>query len=103
MRAKTAKTKIFSGVKLPPDQVRHVQELSNIVTAKKKEIQSATKELEEINELMNISNDAQIVVHDKVYPGTKVIISDVSKIVKTESHYCRFIKSQGDVAIVGMN
>ena len=98
-----AKTKIFSGVKLPPDQVRHVQELSNIVTEKKKEIQSATKELEEIDELMNISNDAQIVVHDKVYPGTKVIISDVSKIVKTESHYCRFIKSQGDVAIVGMN
>lgn len=98
-----AKTKIFSGVKLPPDQVRHVQELSNIVTAKKKEIQAATKELEELEELMNISNDAQIIVHDKVYPGTKVVIADVSRIVKTESHYCRFIKSQGDVAIVGMN
>ena len=98
-----AKTKIFSGVKLPPDQVRHVQELSNIVTAKTKEIQAATKELEELEELMNISNDAQIIVHDKVYPGTKVVIADVSRIVKTESHYCRFIKSQGDVAIVGMN
>ena len=97
-----AKKKIFSGVKLPPAQVKHIQELSNIVTAKKKEIQSALKETEELDELMNVGNDAQIVVHDKVYPGTKVVITDVSKIVKTESHYCRFIKSQGDVAIVGM-
>ena len=97
-----AKAKIFSGVKLPPAQVKHIQELSNIVTAKKKEIKSALKETEELDEIMNVGNDAQIIVHDKVYPGTKVVITDVSKIVKTESHYCRFIKSQGDVAIVGM-
>lgn len=97
-----AKTKILSGVKLPPEQARHVQELSNIVTTKKKEIEAATKELGELDDLMNISNDAQIIVHDKVYPGTKVVIADVSRIIKTESHYCRFVKLQGDVAIVGM-
>lgn len=97
-----AKAKIFSGVKLPPEQVKHIQDLSNIVTAKNKELKKAYKEVGELEELMNVSNDAQIIVHDKVYPGTKVVISDVSRIVKTESHYCRFIKSQGDVAIVGM-
>lgn len=98
-----AKKKIFSGVKLPPEQVRHIQDLSNLVTAKTRENEAAIKELEELENLMQIGNDAQIIVHDKVYPGTKIVIADVSRIVKTESHYCRFIKSQGDVAIVGMN
>ena len=44
----------------------------------------------------------QIIVKDKVYPGTKIIISDVSRIMKTQAQYCRFVKSKGDVTIVGM-
>lgn len=97
-----AKAKILSGIKLPPEQVKHIQELSNVVTLKKKGIEAATKEMEQLNELMSVSNEAQIVVRDKVYPGTKIVISDVSRIIKTQAQYCRFIKSRGDVTIVGM-
>ena len=63
----------------------------------------ARKEMEELEELMSISSEAQILVRDTVYPGTKIVISDVSKIIKTKAQYCRFIKSQGDVTMVGMN
>ena len=62
----------------------------------------ARKEMEQLKELMSVGQEAQIIVRDKVYPGTKVVISDVSRIMKTQSQYCRFIKSQGDVTIVGM-
>lgn len=97
-----AKAKILSGIKLPPEQVKHIQELSTTVTLKKKAMEAARKEMEELQELMNISSEAQIAVRDTVYPGTKIVISDVSKIIKTKSQYCRFIKSQGDVTLVGM-
>lgn len=97
-----AKAKILSGIKLPPEQVKYIQDLSNAVTVKKKGIEQLTKEMQNLEEIMNVSQDAQIVVHDKVYPGTKIVISDVSKIIKTEAQYCRFIKSKGDVALVGM-
>ena len=97
-----AKAKILSGTKLPPEQVKHIQELSTTVTLKKKAMEVAKKEMEELQELMDISSEAQIVVKDTVYPGTKIVISDVSKIIKSKSQYCRFIKSQGDVAMVGM-
>ena len=97
-----AKTKVLSGVKLPSDQVKNIQELSTLVTLKKKAIDSAQKEMEQLNEIMSVGQDAQIVVKEKVYPGTKIVISDVSKIMKKQAQYCRFIKSQGDVAIVGM-
>ena len=97
-----AKAKILSGVKLPPEQVKNIQELSTVVTLKKKGIEMARKEMEQLKELMSVGQEAQIIVRDKVYPGTKVVISDVSRIMKTQSQYCRFIKSQGDVTIVGM-
>ena len=97
-----AKAKILSGIKLPPEQVKNIQELSTVVTLKKKAIDLAMKEMEQLSEMMSISQDAQIVVKDKVYPGTKIVISDVSRIMKTQAQYCRFIKSQGDVTIVGM-
>ena len=69
---------------------------------KKKAIEAAQKEMLQLQEIMNVSQDAQIIVKDKVYPGTKIVISDVSRIMKTQAQYCRFIKSQGDVTIVGM-
>jgi len=97
-----AKAKILSGIKLPPEQVKHIQELSTNVTLRKKAMDAALKEMDELQELMNISSEAQIVVKDTVYPGTKIVISDVSRIIKTKAQYCRFIKSQGDVTIVGM-
>ena len=97
-----AKAKILSGIKLPPEQVKNIQDLSNVVTLKKKGIEAAVKEMEQLEEIMNVSNEAQIIVKDKVYPGTKIVISDVSRIMKTQAQYCRFIKSKGDVTIVGM-
>ena len=99
----STKTKIRSGVKLSPEQVRHVQELSNAVTKTKKNIEALTKELEQMEELLSVDSDAQIIVRGKVYPGTKLVIADVSKIIKTQVQYCRFVRQKGDVTMVGMN
>jgi hypothetical protein len=98
-----AKTKIFSGVKLPAEQVKQIQELSNVITLKQKAIEAATKELEELEELLSVGSDAQVIVKDRVFPGTKIVISDVSKIIKSTVQYCRFIKSKGDVTVIGLN
>ena len=97
-----AKAKILSGIKLPTEQVKYIQDLSNTVTKKKKGIEIANKEMIELQELMSVSSDAQIIVRDKVYPGTKIVISDVSRIIKTQAQYCRFVKSQGDVTLTGI-
>ena len=99
----SAKTKIRSGIKLTPEQVKHVQELSNVVTRTQKNIEIAMKELEQLEQLVSVGNDAQIIVQGKVYPGTKLVIGDVSKVIKTEAQYCRFVKQKGDVTMIGMN
>ena len=97
-----AKAKILSGTKMTPEQARYIQGLSTNVTLAKKNIEALGKEIAELQEIMTVGEEAQIVVMEKVYPGTKIVISDVSKIVKTQAQYCRFIRSKGDVMMVGM-
>ena len=97
-----AKAKILSGVKMTPEQARYIQGLSTNVTIAKKNIEALSKEIAELEEIMTVGDEAQIVVKEKVYPGTKIVISDVSKIIKTQAQYCRFIRSKGDVMMVGM-
>lgn len=97
-----AKQKIHAGIKLSPEQVKHVQELSNVVTHLQKEIEADTKKMDELEELLSVGSEAQVVVHDKAYPGTKIVITDVSKILKQTVHYCRFVKAKGDVMTIGM-
>ncbi len=99
----SAKNKLHNGIKLTPEQVKHVQELSNVVTRTKKDIDIIMKELEQMEELLTVGGDAQIIVRGKVYPGTKLVIADVSKVIKTQVQYCRFVKQKGDVTMVGMN
>ena len=60
-------------------------------------------ELEDLKALLADEKKASVVVKDTVYPGVKVAISDVSKIIKEPVKYCRFVKERGDVKMVGMN
>ena len=53
-------------------------------------------------EIIDQQAHAQVVVQEKAYPGVKVVIGDVSMVVQKEQQYCRFVKQQGDVKVIGM-
>ena len=42
-------------------------------------------------------NNAQILVSGTVFPGVRVMISEVSMAIQSEVKYCRFVKRGGDV------
>lgn len=98
-----ARDKISSGVEMSPEQIDNIKGLAAIVREKKKEQHDNYNELEEIKALLADEKKASVVVKDTVYPGVKVAISDVSKIIKESVKYCRFVKERGDVKMVGMN
>lgn len=93
------KQKLAAGVKLLPEQVKNVQTLAINVKNLQTKVQEDLAEIETLKEVMDGSNQAQIVVTGEVYPGTKLTISDVSMIVKDSWSYCRFIKEKGVVAM----
>jgi len=98
-----ARDKNNNGISLSEDQKENLKGLSKMIREKVNDIHAYNKELEELTQIMSDERNACVTVHDTVYPGTKIVISDVSKIIKDSMSYCRFIKDRGDVRVVGMN
>lgn len=84
-------------IALSDAQMKNVQQLAIVRQQKKKELEQIGKELEELEEVLLESENPCVDVSGEVYPGTKICISDVSLIVKTNTKYCRFIRAEGDV------
>ena len=97
-----ATQKLKQGVKLPPDQVAYIKSLVALDKQKKEELESVSKRMEELQELMSEGEDAKIMVSGTIYPGTRIMISDASMVVQKEYSYCRFVKDQGDVKMAGL-
>ncbi len=98
-----AREKFETGKEMSPEQIDNIKGLAAVVKEKKKEQHGCYEELEQITALLADEKKASVVVRDTVYPGVKVAISDVSKIIKEPVQYCRFVKERGDVKVVGMN
>ncbi|MBQ8591472.1 MAG: DUF342 domain-containing protein [Lachnospiraceae bacterium] len=95
--------KLAQGIKLPIDQLKYMKSLSEVNKQKTEEVKRCTRELEELDELMKDGGqEGQVVVTGEVYPGTRIVIADVSMVVKSNMQYCRFIRQRGDVKMVGM-
>lgn len=91
--------RIKLGEKLAPDkllQFKKANEARDTMTKREEEIVERMKVLKE-----SIDNyEGGIVkVSSVAHPGVKLTISNAVYYVKTETSYCRFVKSQGDVKI----
>lgn len=98
-----ARDKHAQGIELNPEQLDNIRNLSGVVREKMKEIHALQEELDTLTSLIQDEKKASVTVYDTVYPGTKIVISDVSKIIKEPMKYCRFIKERGDVKMASMN
>lgn len=98
-----ARDKCEAGIEMNEDQINNIRGLSGIVKEKMKEQRAFKEELEELSTMLADQDRSSVIVNDVVHPGTKIVITDVSKIIKEPVRYCRFIKDRGDVRVVGMN
>ena len=97
-----ARDKFQAGKEISAGQVENIRGLTAIVKEKRVTLAAMEHELEETGQLIEEQKTAQVVVHDTVYPGTKIVISDVSKIIKDSMKYCKFVKMGGDVKMLGL-
>ncbi len=97
-----ARDKHLAGKELSESQIENVKELAEVIKSKRVTLAQAQEEVFELDQLLSEEKPAQVVVQKVVYSGTKIIISDVSKIIKESIQYCRFIRFKGDVKMVSM-
>ena len=94
--------KLQRGEKISPDQIKKMQELSQNISLQKETRRKNLDELGQLSLQFDSETQAQVIVHGETYPGTRIEISESVMILKTQYHYCRFIKESGDVKMTGI-
>ena len=97
-----ARDRLNDGQTLSDEQLDNVRNIYNLSKIKMREQRDLKIEQDELAVAMEIDKEASIKVSDTVYPGTQIIISDVSKMIKESVQHCKFVRSQGSVKMLGL-
>lgn len=85
------------GVRFTEEQKKYIADTAEKMKQNKIQLEDMSMELRELQEKIDTQSKALVIVTGVVYPGTKVVIGDVSMVVQSSYKYCRFEKVQGDV------
>ncbi len=94
--------RLQKGEKMPPEQIKKMQEASVELKKQKEQMAANNRELGQLSIDFDTESAAQIVVTGQAHAGTKLIISESSLVLKTDYHYCRFRKESGDVKMLAL-
>lgn len=92
-----AKKRLMTGSTIQVQQAKFVASAIVRKADLVREINSKESEIEDMYDLLEGKKVAQVIVTGEVYPGTRICISEVSMVVKSNCQYCRFVKLRGDV------
>lgn len=85
------------GARFTEDQLKYIKETAQLLETKKVELEKKSNEMKELEKVFSPDKKAVVLVRGEVYPGTTIIIGDVSMVVQSNVQYCRFEKVDGDV------
>ncbi len=85
------------GARFTPDQIQYVRDIAQKLEQQKVELQQKNNRMLELRKQFDMEGNAKVVVKGEVYPGTTIIIGEVSMVVQSKYEYCRFEAVQGDV------
>ena len=96
------KQKIAKGIKLSPEQVKSIKDMSDAVQTLMKQREDYSDELDTLKDSVLAESKSFVIVKDVVFAGTKIAINDVSLTLKSDYRYCRFYKEKADIKMVGL-
>lgn len=97
-----AKDKLEAGIALNEEQLENLKNIYKLSQIKKEERNNISSERDKIGIILMEDKNAAVIVNDIAYSGTKIIISDSSKIIKESVEHCKFVRKRGDVTMVGL-
>lgn len=90
------------GEKFTQEQVKYISSVLKLKEQKAAELDNASREMKAMQEFLEQQANAQVIVRGEVFPGTTIVIGDVSMAVPSDMKYCKFVKLHGDVKMVAI-
>jgi hypothetical protein len=88
------------GARFTEDQLKYIKNTAVQMESNKKKLEEKNNELRDLQQIFDPQKKSVVIVNGEVYPGTKIIINDVSMNVQSSYKYCRFEKVSGDVKML---
>lgn len=85
------------GARFTQEQVTTITLAVKGMEANKRILEEKNKQFEDMKQQVEAQRSAVVEVTGEVYPGTTIVIGDVSMNVKSSYSYCRFVRSAGEV------
>lgn len=91
------KTKLERGDRIPEDRLKQIQFANKNIRILDMGIEKAEEQCTEIREEIEKHSNGRIKVAGTVYPGVKIMISNVVYYVKEEMRRCQFVKDRAEI------
>ncbi len=85
------------GVKFSPEQLNYIKETAKAMEENRKLLETQNQRMADLQQIFDVQKRAVVEVTGEVYPGTTIVIGDVSMVLQSSYHYCRFERVQGEV------
>lgn len=92
--------KLAAGGEIPEDKKQYLQQITKTNIIIEAELKENRKRYEELRTDMEVQTHGMIKIQDIVYPGTKLIISNVIQHIREEAHHCKFIRDRADIKML---
>jgi uncharacterized protein (DUF342 family) len=92
--------KLDSGMQITDEKKEYLKQLTQSNIMLETQIKEARKRYEELKIEMESFSSGVIKVSDVIYPGTKLIISNVICFIREITHHSRFVRDRADIKVL---
>lgn len=85
------------GVHFTQEQFNYIKNVAKEMEINKVELTKKNQELQDLQQVFDAQKKASVEVTGEVYPGTTIVIGDVSMVVQSSYRYCKFERVLGEI------
>lgn len=91
--------KIKAGERLPTDKIGSLRSLTSTKEHSEKRLKELELRQQKLSEIIHSNDRGTIKISSIIYPGCKVVISNIVYYVRTEMARCTLVKEDGDIRV----
>ncbi len=92
--------KFTMGIQITPEKKEYLKQVTQNNIMLETQIKEARKRYEDLRIEMDNNSSGIIKVSDIVYPGTKLVISNVVHFIREETHHSKFVRDRADIKVL---
>jgi uncharacterized protein (DUF342 family) len=92
--------KLAAGAQISEERMEYLKQVTQSNILLEAQIKEARRRYEELKIEVENNSSGSIKVSDIVYPGTKLVISNVIHFVREVTHHSKFIRDRADIKVL---